>query len=89
MIDLRFVDADKVENIIDNAGDLQEAKSCIAMLQTEELSLVIHAKWIYHKQNIFSGYKEYRECSNCNIWFEWEMPRNSYCPNCGAKMDKE
>ena len=50
---------------------------------TADVAPVIHGKWIYHKQNI----NEYRECSNCNIWFKWEMPRNSYCPNCGTKMD--
>ena len=63
--------------------------NAIKNLSPADVVTVIHAKWIYHKQNIFTGYNEYRECSNCNIWFEWEMPRNTYCPNCGAKMDGE
>ena len=30
-------------------------------------------------------------CSECGYYFEeWdEMPTYNYCPNCGAKMDKE
>jgi len=38
-------------------------------------------EWIYHK-----GLSESRECSNCGVWLDWDLVRNSYCPNCGAKM---
>ncbi|MCR5059717.1 MAG: hypothetical protein K6A80_01665 [Saccharofermentans sp.] len=40
-------------------------------------------KWIYHK-----GLSEHRECSNCKVWLDWSLVRNSYCPNCGAKMEE-
>lgn len=43
-------------------------------------------KWIYHEKSISTAFKELRECSCCHCYFRWEMPRNSYCPNCGAKM---
>lgn len=43
-------------------------------------------KWIYHKKSKSTCFKEYRECSCCHCYFKWEMPRNSYCPNCGAEM---
>ena len=30
----------------------------------------------------------YLECSNCGCWYlTSHLTRNSYCPNCGAKMD--
>ena len=40
-------------------------------------------EWIRHENppGVFS-----RECSNCMCWFPWDMPRNSFCPNCGADM---
>ena len=38
-------------------------------------------KWIEHPNHI--------ECPNCKVWFlKKHMPRNSYCPNCGAKMER-
>lgn len=43
-------------------------------------------KWIYHEKSIPTAFKELRECSCCHCYFRWEMPRNSYCPNCGAEM---
>lgn len=42
-------------------------------------------RWIFHKSK-YTGYS-HRECSFCNVWFRFDMPRNSYCPNCGARME--
>lgn len=41
------------------------------------------AKWIDHDKHI--------ECSRCKVWFlkDHIMPRNNYCPNCGAEMESE
>ena len=38
--------------------------------------------WIYHR-NVFGVC---RECSACKVYLDWDMPRNSFCPNCGADM---
>ena len=44
-------------------------------------------EWIEHKQMTVVGSRDYLECSCCKVWFaRWKMPRNSFCPNCGAKM---
>lgn len=42
--------------------------------------------WIKHEhpKGVFS-----RECSVCNVWLVYDMPRNSFCPNCGADMRRE
>jgi NADH pyrophosphatase NudC (nudix superfamily) len=49
-------------------------------------------KWIKHEKSISTGFRHLRECSCCKCYFDWLMPRNSFCPNCGADMrgeDKE
>ena len=39
--------------------------------------------WIEHEQNGIS----HIECSECLTWFlRCHLLRNSFCPNCGAKM---
>lgn len=34
--------------------------------------------WIMHQ--------DHRECSECGVYLLKDMPRNSYCPNCGTRM---
>ena len=46
-------------------------------------------KWIFHEKSVSTGFKDLRECSCCHCYFRWEMPRNSYCQNCGAEMESE
>lgn len=41
----------------------------------------ITGHWILHDKH--------RECSRCRVWLPKDMPRNSYCPNCGRKMEGE
>ena len=49
-----------------------------------EMVPVIHAKWIRGCAN-----EEYGYCSRCkSVPVDLCKPHN-YCPNCGAKMDKE
>lgn len=37
--------------------------------------------WIEHPMHI--------ECDQCKVWFlKKYLLRNSYCPNCGAKMER-
>ena len=39
--------------------------------------------WIEHEQNAIA----HIECSECSSWFlRLHLLRNSYCPNCGARM---
>lgn len=42
--------------------------------------------WIEHEKSISTAFKHLRECSCCKCYFDWLMPRNSFCPNCGADM---
>ena len=47
----------------------------------QEYSLPKVGKWVEHPN--------YIECPYCKVWFLKDyMPRNSYCPNCGAKLER-
>lgn len=47
-----------------------------------EVAPVVHGRWIYHK------YVKKYECMECGNFVSPGTDRN-FCPNCGAKMDKE
>lgn len=44
-------------------------------------------RWIMHIDCPRGTGCNYRECSCCKVWLKYDMPRNSYCPNCGARME--
>ena len=46
---------------------------------------VVHGKWLYAGHD---GWSYYIRCTACNSLFG-NMTKFKYCPNCGAKMDKE
>ena len=52
-------------------------------MQTVDAVPVVHGRW-----NNMDGYKTRKVCSECG----WDVPEYgkfySYCPNCGAKMDR-
>lgn len=52
---------------------------------------VRHGRWIEHPEtDLGMILKDCIECSECRVWFKSEyMFRRSFCPNCGARMDKE
>lgn len=47
-----------------------------------EVAPVVHGRWKYHK------YVKKYECMECGNFVSPGTDRN-FCPNCGAKMDKE
>ncbi len=61
---------------------------------TELIDLCISAlsenkgEWLHHKSTL-TNVEDSRECSKCHVWLNWDMPRNSFCPNCGADMRGE
>ena len=61
------------ENVIDAIAD--------AVVKKMQDSKTGH--WIEHEQNGIA----HIECSECLTWFlRCHLLRNSFCPNCGAKM---
>ena len=99
----RFIDADKVEKCFDDYlercdihyfDSADEAETCfleaINEVPTEEVMPVVHARWITDPYDpLYTP-----TCSACNLYISKHVynPEDAtppYCPNCGAKMDKE
>jgi len=85
---MRLIDADKLKQ-----ADFQDFSSTDVMYAidsapTIEAEPVKHGKWIDEGN-------DYWHCSECNHdwYFDEYIPiadfDMNYCPNCGAKMDKE
>ena len=84
----RYIDAYKLhyKKIYVSTG-YDETKQAVVVFakeidkcEAEDLKPVLHAHYINTKFNDY-------ECSNCHI--HCRATYNSYCPNCGAKMDEE
>lgn len=57
---------------------------CITSMPAADVAPVRHGRWImFDPKNA-----ESKECSVCGYLFSRLHPSN-YCPNCGARMDKE
>lgn len=89
----RYIDKETMRGIIRE----QEKSHCIRGLAWIEMAMdkqedadvqeVRHGKWIL---NELGGYKWAYYCSECCWIDEYRFnDRHKYCPNCGAKMDKE
>lgn len=64
-----------------------DLKDEIAQMPAADVAPVVHAHWIYSRQNVFG------ECSNCGAWYDVMQGqpndgRLDYCPHCGAIMDE-
>ena len=100
----RLIDADALRDTIDrylHAPHVQVGnsigqgmriaiKSCIELLDNERTidpeSLRPHGRW----EESESGFLVCSECADVFILEEWLADGKwNYCPNCGAKMDKE
>ena len=59
-----------------------EVYNAIGELPSADVVQVVHSEWIYHMS--------YGVCKKCGYEYEWKgTDAKNYCPNCGAKMDKE
>ena len=73
-----------VLNMVEAHGSLVIQAKDMAVKALEQEPKTGH--WIEHKHNGIS----HIECSECLSWFlQAHLLRNSYCPNCGAKMESE
>ena len=57
------------------------AAKLLDTVPTEDVQEVRHGKWIKSKNE--------RKCSLCGYFYFTNTKSFNYCPNCGAKMDKE
>lgn len=64
-----------------HTGAPGRAREFIEQAPAADVAPVAHSYWIVNGGNPSQG-----TCGNCGGKGNW---RNPYCPNCGAKMDKE
>ena len=87
------------ESLISDIKELPEQErieymgiyDCIKSHPTTDVQEVRHGKWIYEDSDI--GWADYK-CSTCGECYVLEAGtpqenKYNFCPNCGAKMDKE
>lgn len=56
----------------------------VIMLPAADVAPVVHGRWLY------GDYYDIGDvCSECDWDSQMTHPSYRYCPNCGAKMDKE
>lgn len=98
----RYIDADKFKEIL-NSNDvvhkmkaeefnfeqgylsgLIEAQIKLADMSTADVESVQYGKWVS-----VESYDPREHISRCSCCGEAEAWTTKYCPNCGAKMDKE
>ena len=58
----------------------------IMSVPIEDVAKVVHGRWVLKKTMIRSPFAKNAYCSEC---LEETSYAHNYCPNCGAKMDKE
>ena len=82
----RLIDADALikEAYAEGAYGYVDAKQ-IADAPTVDAVPVRHGRWECQKPCPVCGENRFKGL-DADIWADWEPP---YCPNCGAKMDKE
>lgn len=91
------IEAFNDERVDRNYGDVspESVIKVIESIPAVDAALVMHGRWIKMTGMMPPEYHGHYECSEC----QWHMKglRNSwareeelsYCPNCGAKMNKE
>ena len=83
---MRLIDADALieEALTEGAYGYVDALQ-IAIEPTVDAALVRHGQWETN-----SDRPDTLICSVCKCRFDmWKHDPHNYCPNCGAKMDKE
>lgn len=94
----------KKQDIYDGSQDRDWLKRCIDEAPTIEAEPVRHGRWVIEKRHTVSrnpyiddNYFASATCSECDFCIHAEtksfgypdLNTTNYCPNCGAKMDKE
>ena len=96
----KYIDADALLKKF-NIDDMETVNGCVPIriaretierAPTADVAEVVHGKWILLGKNEHNYETSVEEkCSLCGRYvyrYDTELQDN-YCPNCGAKMDKE
>lgn len=76
------------QDAVDMCGGYGGLAHFMSTIKPAAVAPVIHAHWIRHENaDIICGYYVPSfECSQCGAWKEDD---SDFCPDCGAKMDRE
>lgn len=84
-----------IADMINNAPTIKE-KDCEDCLFKNEwqkigklISVILEKQTEQEPIGYWIMHDRHRECSKCGVWLPKDMPRNSYCSNCGTKMKGE
>ena len=84
----KFIDYGHLHNPNEKAYSENDIREMIDMMPTVDAVPVRHGKWIHEVRytiDSLHSYQQYR-CSECDMTY---ITNTKYCPNCGARMDKE
>lgn len=92
---MRLIDKDMLIEILGVMQGLCDTKAALIQnskiwqqvkdLPTVDAEPVRHGKWIDRNGAIVAPFWERYECSECGA----RSDNSNYCPNCGARMDKD
>ena len=82
-----YIDEEKAYEIL-NEDYAYAAAKLLDEVPIADVAEVRHGEWIDKGQEDDS-YENCYECSACHNWIFMVDEEYNYCPNCGAKMDKE
>ena len=79
------------EKPVENLGG-RSFNQLLAEFREKEIVPVVHARWMVtdaYPHNVYCSecYKTFAQ-THWAVWEDGSLPRD-FCPNCGAKMDKE
>ena len=73
-----YIERAAVKNLLDRYGATDDALALIDTIPAADVAEVRHGRWIEKAPHPY--------CSECFVECRDKTP---YCPNCGARMDKE
>lgn len=85
----RYIDAEKIEYTAYINGDVTVSKDLVEKIPTADVQEVKHGRWTIRYEGAYKRAKCY--CSVCgkSNGVAGRNQMRPYCPNCGAKMEKE
>lgn len=97
---MRLIDADALKAVFEEKSSeaVCGAELCKAIISRIDEEPTVDAVTVRHGEFIGTEYDGYADgypvyyewkCSECGCIFEDDEPTYNYCPNCGARVDKE
>lgn len=91
-----YIEREEISSIIKTGGfweeeDREVALTCVDQTPAADVAPVVHGRWIHNPD--YESWAEMYMCSACNrnalTDGDYRHKLSDYCPNCGAKMDRE